>query len=161
MKQELRVADLQKAAEENLQRDGFLTPIVFICSEKGASAVNAIEYMESDERKDELIRNVSVAAQQLNAYKIIMISEGWMYETEGIPDEELDKLCASDAYRKKLPRSEVYQIMEITGASVTMLCRKFARTEDDTIVLGETMEISDGSYNGRFISWQNCLRSLN
>jgi len=160
MQEDINIQELQQAVEFNLTRDGFLVPVVFICSNEGAKILDATEYMQSDQTKDMMVAEVSAFARQQNAYKILIVSEGWMYDLpKGMRQEELNELIQTTQYREKLSRSEVYQIIEITEQSITSIFRKYYK-EDAVVVLGELMPTEDIELV-RFKPLQDCLQRVN
>ena len=160
MKEEFSLEKLQQAIEYNLTNDGFLVPIIFMCTRAGMEVLDASEYMESDEGKDKLIDSLCSYIPEKGIYKIYIVSEAWSYVMpKDMEERDVKRLLQTTAYREKLPRVEVYQIIEITETGASMLCRQFAR-EDDEIVLGDTLKIDDAQLV-RFAPVQKCLRVLN
>lgn len=160
MKEELSLEKLQQAVEYNLTNDGFLAPVIFMCTHTGMEVLNASEYMESDEGKDTLIDILCSYIPEKEIYKVYIISEAWSYVMPKDMDEnDVKRLMQTARYRETLERAEVYQIIEITEKGASMLCRQFVR-EDDEIVLGDSLKIDDAQLV-RFAPVQKCLRMLN
>jgi len=158
---DLTLEVLQEAVETNLRNDGFLVPVVFICNDEGAQLLEASDFMESDEKKSHLVDAVVHLAKEANAYKIVMISEGWLYTAgkEDYSDDEIKEMMQTGSYRDILERAEVYQIVEITGEEVRSICRQYKREEED-ITLGDVLPMHEMELV-RFKPLQDCLRKIN
>lgn len=160
MKEEFSLEKLQQAIEYNLTNDGFLVPVIFMCTRTGMEVLDASEYMESDEEKDKLIDTLCSYIPEKGIYKVYIVSEAWSYAMPKDMDErDVKRLMQTTSYRDTLKRAEVYQIIEITEKGASMLCRQFDR-EDDEIILGDTLKIDDAQLV-RFAPVQKCLRVLN
>jgi hypothetical protein len=158
---DLTLETLQEAVETNLINDGFLMPVVFLCTDTGAQLIDASEFMESDEKKNLLVEATVQLAKESSAYKIVMVSEGWMYtaDKDAYTDAAIAAMAQDGSYREILERSEVYQIIEITGEDVRSICRQYTR-EENQIVLGEILPMHGGELM-RFKPMQECLRGIN
>lgn len=160
MKEDFSIEKLQHAIEYNLTNDGFLVPVIFMCTYSGMEVFDASDYMGSDEEKDKLVDTLCSYIPEKGIYKVYIVSEAWSYAMpKGMNENDVERMMQTASYREKLDRVEVYQIIEITSKGASMLCRQFVR-EDDEIVLGDTIQIDDAQLV-RFAPIQQRLRVLN
>jgi len=160
MKEDVSLETLQHTIEHNLKNDGYLVPVIFMCTGAGTEVFDASDYMGSDEEKDRLVATLCSYIPEKGIYKVYIVSEAWSYVMpKDITEKELKRMMQTASYRDTLDRVEVYQIIEITRKGASMLCRQFER-EDDEIVLGDSIKIDDAQLI-RFAPIQKCLRALN
>ena len=160
-KQNLTLEHLQKLAEDLLLRDKYLVPVIFICGRQGATVMEIPdEFMENDETKDYLVKELAKKLYEEKSHKIFFVSECWMYRIPPeMSEEELEKLAQTNAYRDVLECRESYQVIEITRDTVRMATKSFERTEDDIILLDDSLS-TDTATLERFKPLQDALHPL-
>lgn len=93
-----------KAAKENLQRDGYLIPCVFLLSGTfdQPQVANVIEMQfETETDKDSLARNIEALIKSTGAWGYVMVHEAWTLDKDDFPNEELPKVPPSSHPKKR------------------------------------------------------------
>ena len=103
---------LQEDAEQNLVKDGHITPVLFICTGEEAYLVDATEAVADIEK---MVQWTVKVVQEKKAYKVYFVSEIWKHEVE---EEKIVK------------STEAYQIIEIRQDTINLFIRDFVKDKD-------------------------------
>jgi hypothetical protein len=161
VKKEITIKGLKDTVEDLLVKDGFIVPVIFVCDKEEANIMDIGESLSSDEEKDQMVRLLVDYITTKSAYKLVMVSEAWMYKApEDMTKEQIRDIMDSGKYRHEFNKEEVYQIIEITADNISMLSRSFER-KGKKIILGNAEVLSEHLDLIRFKPLQQALTMTN
>jgi len=114
-KRDLTMEALQADTEENLQKDGHITPVLFICTGEESYLIDVTEAVKDI---DQMIQWTVKTAKEKKAYKVFFVSEIWKHEVDA---EDTEKIVNS---------TEAYQIIEIQQDRINLFIRDFVKDKD-------------------------------
>jgi hypothetical protein len=159
--QEELITNLLEGVEQNLTKDKCLVPTIMLHSDKKVEIVDCSEAFKDDETKEALINSLCNIVQEKKVYRIIVISECWMYSASQENADQVSKMLKDGSYRDKLKRTEMYQVLDMYRNHNCSYSREFTKDDNDNIVFTGDRTVMEKVELVNFAPLQKALAQLN